>query len=508
MPQAGAVESLIAHFTLSTDTKQLPLLGHVPITASSVLGVDDLALIVGTCVPYPFFVVDPEEGLLVAADAGFLSLLGVDASTFQPPGLPWEGYIVPSDRGIFNTWERTLNGDNSVAFELRFCVAGGESSLAPARVKLTSFFWKQHRYLMGFVEGAEAGADHAEDLRRQLEQQKGRAFEAIKSSLRLYQINEKIRRTPRLARKLLHAASEEELFEQAAQVLTCEEGLGYRTATFLRLEGSCLRVAYSTQPGQEASYLLTEENRFSRFIRKNFKSGGSSGSGILVPLESRGNLLGFCEVIPHSQEKVFFDELGVVNEWQRDVLFDIGGIIALILDNLRLNREIKRQSTIDSLTQAYNRHYLVGRLTAEVERANRYARPVSVLFVDLDEFKHINDKYGHLQGDEVLRTMGRIFRSCLRDVDVVCRYGGDEFVVLFPETDSAMARAAAEKLLREIQSQTFRLLDDPARSIRITTSMGLASLKPGMKEESLLKAADAALYEAKNKGRNKLCVAE
>lgn len=486
---------------MTADTSQLPALGNLPVSASPAFSADDIALVFGTCLPYPAVVIDAEECLLVAANNNLCTFLGIEPGAFDPPGRNWEQLINPADRGIFHTWERTLTGSNVVEFELRFLVGG---SIRSAQILLTAFLWRQRRYLLGFLREVSLAERQEEKWKKQLEQQKQRAFEAIKSSLRLYQLNEKIRRTPQLARKLLHASDEDELFRAAAEVLTLEDGLGYKSASILLMDGSVLRVAYSTQPGAESSYSLAEENRFSRFVRRSFKSGGSAGSGILVPLESRGNLLGFCEVVPHSKEKVFFDEQGVVNEWQRDVLFDIGGIIGLALDNLRLNREIKRQSIIDPLTQAYNRHYFEGRLALEVERSIRYGRPVSVLFMDLDGFKQINDKYGHLQGDDVLRVIGKLCKACLRDVDVICRYGGDELLVLFPETELGMAQHAAEKLLRTIRDHKFPLLDAPGNHARMSVSMGLSALKPGMKDQSLLKAADDALYLAKSRGRNRL----
>jgi predicted signal transduction protein with EAL and GGDEF domain len=250
----------------------------------------------------------------------------------------------------------------------------------------------------------------------------------------MYQFNEKIKRTPLLAKKLLDLDNEDDLFREAAKVLTSEEGLNYREVNFLLLEGDVLKVVYSTQGLKEESFPLADTNRFSQFIRKSFRSEQTTGSSILVPLQSRGQLVGLCEVVPYPREKLFFDESSMVNEWQNDVLDDIGGIIAVLVDNLRLNREIKRQSITDPLTQAYNRHYFVGRLTAEVHRA-----ALSIIFVDIDEFKPINDRHGHLQGDQVLRDMGQLLVQNLRDVDIICRYGGDEFVILLPETDRDMA---------------------------------------------------------------------
>ena len=364
--------------------------------------------------------------------------------------------------------------------------------------------WKRRSYLLCFLREITLLEEREASLKRQIEEQKERAFEAIKSSLRLYQLNEKIRRTPHLAQRLLNVESEEQLFSEGAKVLTTEEGLNYRDATFLLLEEGNLKEVFSTKELQPKTYSLSEDNRFAQFIRKGFKRDESTDPAILLPLQSRGQLLGICEVVPYPREKLFFDESGIVSEWQNDVLQDMAGIIALLIDNLRLTRKIKRQSTIDSLTQAYNRHYFVGRVSAEVRRAGRYSRPVSLIFVDVDQFKDINDQYGHLQGDQVLRELGALFIQNLRDVDVVCRYGGDEFVILLPESDSVMASRTAQKLLEASQSHPFRNLDNPEQTLAVTLSVGVSTLQPGENEEELLRSADAALYRAKKLGKNRL----
>ncbi len=486
---------------LTTETKEPPVAGNLPLPVSSAFTGDDLGLIFGTCLPCAAFVVDRDSGVLAGCNQRFGTLVAGDPYSLEA-GLSWEGFLVPEDRSSFATWGRglTKGGHSRVDFRLLKADGGG----VPVQAVVTSFLWRRRSYLLGFVSETVDMDGREVEWKRQLEEQKLRAIEAIKSSLRLYQLNEKIRRTPNFTRKLLHAGSEAELFAEAAKVLTSEEGLCYRDAAFLLVEGDVVNVVFSTRAEKVRAYPLAEENRFSCNIRNGFRTAGGAELEILVPLQSHGQLLGFCEVVPHSREKVFFDESGVVSEWQKDVLFDVGGIIALILDNLRLNREIKRQSLIDPLTQAYNRHYFVDRLTSEVERAARYARPVSILFVDLDDFKLINDKYGHLQGDEVLRMLGKLFTESLRDVDVVCRYGGDEFVILLPETETSMALPAAEKLLRSVRSHAFSVLDDPARTLSVTISIGLSTLRAGQSDDALLKAADAALYRAKSLGRNRV----
>ena len=479
-----------------------PVASNSPLSIDPAFTSDDLALIIGTCVADAMVMIDFDSGNIVACNQSFFRLLGVDSAFLDSGDVSGERLITPQDRGIFKTWERAAFDNGEVTFETRLQKEGG--STVPVNIVLTSLYWKQRKYLLGFLRELSGIEERESQLHIQIDEQKKRAFEAIKSSLRLYQLNEKIRKTPNLAQKLLHAESEEELFSEAANVLTSEEGLGYREATFLLLDASSLNVVFSTQELKHTTYSLVEENRFSRFIRRGFHAETTSGTGILVPLQSRGQLVGFCEVTPHSREKVFFDESSIVSEWQQDVLCDIGGIIALMVDNLRLNREIKRQSLIDSLTKAYNRKYLAEKLSMEVQRAIRYGRPLSLAFVDLDEFKHINDRYGHLQGDDVLRALGKLFIANVRDVDVVCRYGGDEFVLLLPETDRSMVCSLAEKLLAAVRSHSFCTLDSPMDRLPVTVSIGVSTLLPDETGEDLLHAADAAMYRAKSRGKNRV----
>ena len=185
----------------------------------------------------------------------------------------------------------------------------------------------------------------------------------------------------------------------------------------------------------------------------------------------------------------------------------IGEVIAMLIDNLRLNRELKRQSTVDVLTGVYNRSYFLQRVKDEVKRACRYDRPLSLVFIDIDKFKEINDEHGHLAGDSLLRDLGSLFRRNIRNTDVLGRYGGDEFVWLLPETDLEMTISAARKLISELRDCRFDLVGNGnlGAEVAVTVSLGAASLLPGEVEvESLLRRADEALYKAKNGGRNRL----
>lgn len=160
----------------------------------------------------------------------------------------------------------------------------------------------------------------------------------------------------------------------------------------------------------------------------------------------------------------------------------------------------------DPLTQTHNRRALMERLTAELERARRYALHLSMLMVDLDHFKAINDSYGHVVGDEVLRGVARVLQREARTVDIVARFGGEEFVVVLPETGEEGAVALAERIRVRV-SETAPVPGGEYGWLRVTVSVGVATVpSPRVNSpEELIALADEALYRAKAQGRNRVC---
>lgn len=172
------------------------------------------------------------------------------------------------------------------------------------------------------------------------------------------------------------------------------------------------------------------------------------------------------------------------------------------LKNLELFEEVKSLAIRDGLTGLYNYRHFWELLAHEVEQSRRYETPLSLLFLDLDNFKVINDTLGHSQGDAVLKTLADYLQDALRQADVICRYGGEEFVVLLPKAPLDQAMRLAERLRRKISELVIPL---PERDLRFTVSIGVARLTPGMDGESLVNAADAAMYQAKQAGKNQVC---
>lgn len=165
--------------------------------------------------------------------------------------------------------------------------------------------------------------------------------------------------------------------------------------------------------------------------------------------------------------------------------------------------EVKRLSQLDVLTGAYNRRAMEMRLPIDIERSARYERPFSVIFVDIDHFKRINDQYGHAVGDEVLKDVAQRLQHSLRaNLDWMVRFGGEEFVIFLPETDLAHASEAAERLAQMVRSTPWC---SDKLELKLTCSFGVAQYRRGDTMDSLLERADSLLYQAKHQGRDRVC---
>jgi diguanylate cyclase (GGDEF)-like protein len=168
------------------------------------------------------------------------------------------------------------------------------------------------------------------------------------------------------------------------------------------------------------------------------------------------------------------------------------------LELAQKNKELELLSITDRLTGLYNRRYLDQKLTGELSRSKRAGQSFGIILMDVDHFKMINDTYGHQEGDHVLQEVGTILHKWTRKTDIVSRWGGEEFMVVCPDTDQTGVLKLAEELRKAMELYDFRI------SAGITASFGTTSLHPGDTVEMMVARADTALYLAKEKGRNRV----
>ena len=219
-----------------------------------------------------------------------------------------------------------------------------------------------------------------------------------------------------------------------------------------------------------------------------------------MPIKTINNkFLGY--LISYSKNKAFeiVQKSFIVNIILSALISPIIGILAYIL--FRDMERFKHLAETDRLTGLFNKGKFNEVLKKEIERAKRYKRPLSLIIFDIDRFKRINDTYGHKVGDEVLRELAKVIKSIIRKTDFLVRWGGEEFVILAPETDLDGALKLAEKLRQTVEKHQFPTVKN------VTISLGVAQYIDEETPEEFIIRADTALYKAKENGRNRVEVA-
>jgi diguanylate cyclase (GGDEF)-like protein len=220
-----------------------------------------------------------------------------------------------------------------------------------------------------------------------------------------------------------------------------------------------------------------------------------SVSRLCIPLVSFGQILG---VLALDSSKV-----DAFRESDLQSLESVADICAASIQNAHYVERVKQLAYLDGLTGIFNRRFFELRIMEEIERARRYGTGMAVIMADIDQFKRLNDEFGHLLGDEVLRQVSSLFHQQLRKIDTVCRYGGEEFGILLTQTNAQHAAGVAEKLRRMVENWQF-----PGVPRTVTMSAGIAAFPDhGTTRDELVRAADTGLYAAKQAGRNRVSVA-
>ncbi len=300
-----------------------------------------------------------------------------------------------------------------------------------------------------------------------------------------------------LHRILVHVPAQECLI-----YLTCEEGSG-------------LRRAYGSDNISEPGLFETEAN--ASIIEGVMRSGvphinnacrlefcSESGDDTLqvrsilcFPLELRGERIGVMELINKAN--------GGFDQDDEKLIRLLIHPITVAVRTIHIFESAERLMVTDDLTKVFNYRYLMEFLESEIKRCLRYKKTVSLLFIDVDGFKRINDTFGHLVGSRALSELAQVFRKIVRETDIVGRYGGDEFVVILPETSLGGAMIIAERIRKMVEDYEFVAQN---KTVRLTISLGVANCpRHTLTAEGLIKKADAAMYRAKEISRNSIKVA-
>lgn len=233
--------------------------------------------------------------------------------------------------------------------------------------------------------------------------------------------------------------------------------------------------------------VVEDTRKDSRFL----KSDASNVENIVcLPLVAEEKAIGVMNITNKTTGGKFSEE-------EVEFLSTLAGQVSVTINNANLYH----LAITDGLTQLFINRYFHQKLEEEIARSRRYKRPLSLIMTDIDFFKKFNDTYGHQQGDAVLQTTSRLFRQCARDVDIPCRYGGEEFAVILPETDTAGALEAAERIRKAVEAYDFPALK--GGTLKVTISVGVATCPDHADSaRTLIQKSDEALYVCKDAGRN------
>jgi diguanylate cyclase (GGDEF)-like protein len=219
---------------------------------------------------------------------------------------------------------------------------------------------------------------------------------------------------------------------------------------------------------------------------------------MIVPMVAHGKTIG---VLTAESSKV-----GAFGDKDQNMLTVVARAAAMSLENAMLHHKMEELTVTDELTGIYNYRYFAEKLKEEQRRAARYDLPLSLIMLDIDWFKRFNDTYGHEVGNIVLKGITSVVKRCIRDVDIFCRYGGEEFVIILPQTPQIEVTRIGERIREQVDASNFGGGDN-IPGLKVTVSVGISSFpENGKPNEELLSIADTALYRAKGSGKNKVCV--
>ena len=265
---------------------------------------------------------------------------------------------------------------------------------------------------------------------------------------------------------------------------------------------SSFSISLSNSPIMEAAVLRGQYIREQDFSTSSYYRGADNplfkkGYFVSIPLMIEKEVVGVLNINDVDQDSFNVGDLGFI--------LNLSELIAMSISNAVLYEQTKKLAVTDGLTGISNRPNMEQSLLSEFERSKRYNSPLSVVLLDVDHFKDVNDSYGHQKGDEILVTFASVLKKFCRANDIAARYGGEEFLMILPQSNAQSAFKIAERVREEIMKMSFVGNDS---KFSVTTSCGVAELnRDYMKSaDQLVSVADQALYEAKNNGRNKTII--
>ncbi|MBI4569400.1 MAG: diguanylate cyclase [Planctomycetes bacterium] len=441
------------------------------------------------------YVLDPATHRFVLVNQSWELLFGYTVAEMDATGLTSHDLLSEGEHKKIDRRARRRVKPNPERYHLRALTRWGETrelELAVRRIR-----WRGRPLDIGSVRDVSSQRERERETDR-LHMDLTTANNAILA------LTEKLESVPRMTTEILGAGSAEEILNVAARHLASPSGFGFERVTFYFIREGRLVSRASSTGRADTSYQLDGASDLAR-AASGKKEAIWQANQLFFPLRSRGEVVGVLAATLARADGERLEASPRARDAIVSVMTSISQNVALAIDHRELFEEVERQSVIDPLTALYNRRYLDRKLVEEFRRARRYGRDLTLVVVDLDHFKAVNDACGHAQGDAVLKGVAGLIRERFREQDVVCRFGGDEFVLLMPETAADGARHKIDGLCAAAREVPFENPSDPATPVRITLSVGITDMRSNPENhEQFWDFADRALFASKRAGRDRV----
>lgn len=346
------------------------------------------------------------------------------------------------------------------------------------------------------------------NAQKSAEEARKRSFEVLEANTRVSAMGEVLSAIPVFAKRVLEIEDIDELYKET--VLTMVEQAQFSSCQILTVtDDGGLEVKHANPFRRTGSVTPDNNDLYPRVMSGELELGVDDEGNHVAPIHrGTSEVRGLLHVgLPRNLQRFYADHR-LVQKSIQDLVVTVAEFVGIAMDNMENLETVRRQSRVDALTGLLNRRVFDQQLVAEFRRAVRYERDLSLMILDIDHFGRINNTYGHQQGDLVLEMMGELLNESFRDLDTVCRYGGEEICVIMPETVGEVARNKAEHIRRKIEELAIPLQALPGRKMSLTVSIGVAGVsKATVGEDQLLRDADKALYFCKQHGRNQVKLA-
>jgi len=469
------------------------------------------------------YVLDPVADYFVKVNPAFCELVGYSAEQLVESKTPLatSALVHPEDRELVAT-QRSQASRPGERGSLRFRVVVPDGEVRHLEICYAVVNYLGRILHVGSARDVseqvklESKLRSESDYNRELSLEAQRAakenqkknIEIAEANTRISALAEVLRAVPVLTKRLLEIDQLNDVFKEASLTMVNEAGFSTCTIMLKGADGE-LETKYSN-PFRATTKIQPNASTLYQSVMRGVQSLAIDEIGNhIAPIKAGGDVRGLLQVgLPKNLAR-FYKNHTMVAQSIKDLVVTIADFLGLVISNRENLERITLASRTDNLTGLFNRRVFEENLTIEFRRALRYQRDLSLLLLDIDHFKKVNDTWGHQQGDAVLEAIGGLLKGSFRDLDSVCRYGGEELCAILPETVGEAARSKAEYLRRKIEELEVPLCTDATKSMKITVSIGVAYVsKTTLSEDQLLREADQALYECKSSGRNRVILAK